>query len=177
MALISTIAGILSVIAFIGLCCLGLWIADRFRYPKLTPEERAEHARRYRERLHTPDFEVLEAHFGYTFPSALKALYADTEELNRFDFEVAESPDSPEDERWYIAFYEPADAEALRYRWGGTEQYFAFADDGCGNGYMVDPSLDDPEVLFHDHETDEFTPVCDSLTKFLSWAKIASEEL
>lgn len=164
--------GVLGVFAFLGLCCLGLWIADRIRYPKLMPEQRAEHARRFRERLHNPNFELLEAHYACEFPAALKALYANAEELNRGDFEVAESPDASEDKRWYIAFYEPADAEALAHQWLGTEQYFEFANDGCGNGYMIDPSLPDPEVLFHDHETGEFTPVCDSLANFLSWPRI-----
>ena len=72
---------------------------------------------------------------------------------------------------WYLAFYEPADAQSLAESWEGCEPYFLFANDGCGNDYMIKPGVSDPEVLFHDHETGEIVQVAPSLSLFLASPK------
>lgn len=89
----------------------------------------------------------------------------------RSNFEIMKSIDAPEGERWYIANYEPADEASVEYSWPGIEKYFAFADDGSGNGYIIDPKETDPPVLFHDHETGEIVRVCDHFTDFMRWPR------
>ena len=141
-----------------------------------SPAEMAEYSQRFTERLHQPDFGALESHYGASVPAALRALYSNSEELGRGDFEVAPRIDADEEDRWFMEFYQPADSEALKVFWPGTERYFAFADDGAGNEYLIDPRLPDPPVQFHDHETGEFSPVCDSFVEFMTWPRWTTPE-
>ena len=158
---------------FIALPLAILFLRDRLSRP--SRNKLNEYARRFEERLANPDLAALEQHFGHPLPAALRALYLDPQERMRGNFEVAPSTSAPRSQRWPIAFYQPADAETLRDGWAGTEQHFAFADDGCGDGYLVDPRLDDPPVLFHDHETGELEPVCDHLSEFMKWPRLGGE--
>jgi hypothetical protein len=151
-----------------------LWLVDKIFRREPSRAEIDEHSRRHRERLLAPDFAALEAHFGTALPDALKRLYADKEEIlrgERGDFEVMVTGLNGATKSWYIAFYEPADAQSLAESWEGCEPYFFFANDGCGNDYMIKPGLPDPEVLFHDHETGEIVQVAPSLTSFLASPK------
>jgi len=135
----------------------------------------AEASRKFNERLFHPDFAALEAHFKHSIPAGLRALYYNRQELERGDFLVAPSPDAPEDQRWFVAFYEPADEESLRDAWPGIGELFAFANDGCGNEYVVDPRLEDPPVRFYDHETGEFLPVCERVSEFMNWLRLEAK--
>jgi len=157
------------VFLMLGLPILILWIRDKISEP--SQEEMEEYSRRFRERLMNPDFEAVAKYFRHTLPQAIVELYQNQEELMRGDFKIALSKDSSEDEQWYIGFYMPADAEAVQLTWPGVEKFFAFANDGCGNDYIVDPTLDDPPVKFHDHETGEIIHVCDTLSQFMTWSK------
>ena len=173
MGTILTILGCaLILVSMVVLGIFVLFILDRFRYRKQSPEEIEVANRLFREKLKNPDLKVFEEHFGHSLPVLIKQLYENKDEIVRHDFEVAPRDDSTEDDRWYIAFYEPAVAESLKYIWSGCEKYFAFANDGFGNQYMIDPVFEDPPVMFHDHESGEFVPVCDKLSQFLAWPKL-----
>ena len=165
---LKTIFGLAAV--FIGLPLAILFLRDRLSRPSRKAIQ--DYSRKFEERLANPDFPSLERHFGHPLPAALRALYLDPVERMRDQFEVAPSANAPRGERWPIAFYQPADAESLRDMWPGTEERFAFADDGCGNGYLVDPRQGDPPVFFHDHETGELEPVCDRLSEFMKWPRL-----
>jgi hypothetical protein len=172
-----SISGIIVLcIAVIVLAIFVLWIIDRIHCQKLSPEEIAEGVRRFIWRLENPDFNAIEAHYGHSFPEGLKLLYQNKEEVMRNEFEVASSSDSPEKDRWYIAFYEPADMDTVKGAWSGCEKYFSFANDGCGNDYFIDPTIDDPSVKFYDHETGEIEHVCDTFSEFMKWERIGIEE-
>jgi hypothetical protein len=166
---IVVIAGI-----FVGLPVGILIVKDWLQRP--SPEKLAEHTRRFTERLLHPDLPAIEKHFGGPLPRTIHDLYANTAELQRGDFEVAATATADEEDRWFIAFYQPADAESLRESWPGTESLFAFASDGAGNEYVIDPRGSDPSVRFHDHETGEFTPVCDRLSTFMNWPRLEVSE-
>ncbi len=131
-----------------------------------------EYSRQFTERLRHPDLSAVEKHFGRPLPLCIRALYANSDELLRSDFEVANAVDAAPEAHWYIAFYQPADEQSVRDSWPGLEKYFAFADDGCGNGYLIDPKEEDPPVLFHDHETGEIARVCDHFTEFMNWSRL-----
>lgn len=162
----------ISIMLGLGLI-LGVAICVLKCVDRLTGRRRkGEGGRSFDERLHDPDFEGLEHHYGCQLPDALKRLYADRNELERGNFTVVAPESDPDDEQApFIAFYVPADSEAARSGFPGTEPYFRFADDGCGNAYMTDPRLDDGPVLFHDHETGEISEVCDSFSRFMSWPR------
>ena len=157
-------------ILFVAVPVLLLWIWDMST--RTSPAQRDADSHAFLERLRRPDYTALQDHFGRPLPDALRSLYENKEEVVRQDFEMAPSLQADEDQRWYIAFYQPADAQAVRDAWPGCEECFAFANDGSGNDYLVDPRVPDPPVRFHDHETGEFTPVCDQVSEFLNWQRI-----
>jgi hypothetical protein len=166
----TVITVVVLIVIFIGLP-VGLLLAwDWFKRPSKKKIE--EHSRQFTERLQHPDFPAVEKHFGRALPKCVQALYADPEELLRGDLEVAPVPDAAPDHRWYVAFYQPADGQSARDTWPGLEKYFAFADDGSGNGYLIDPRNEDPPVLFHDHETGELSRVCERFTEFMRWPRL-----
>ena len=156
----------------VGVLAVGaLWVIDKLFRRQPSKAEMDEYSRHFQERLLKPDFAAVEAHFGAALPDSLKKLYADKNEILRGDFEVVTKVEGAKSDPWFIAFYEPADAESLRESWPGCEPYFAFANDGCGNEYLIKPGVPDPEVLFHDHETSEMTKVAGALTAFLASPK------
>ena len=171
-SILITIAASVAIFVVIRLCYLLL----SGRPKRMSPAEEAEYRRTFTERLHRPDFRALETHYGATVPLALRELYSSKAELARVGFEVASRIDADDEDRWFIANYQPADAEALKPFWRGTERYFAFASDGAGNEYLIDPRLPDPPVQFHDHETGDLDPVCGSLTEFLTWPRLVTSE-
>ena len=127
-------------------------------------------------RLQHPDFTTVANHFGGPLPACVRALYANREELMRNNFVVVAWAVVPEEERWFVSDYQPADGPSVQDAWPGLEKYFAFADDGTGNGYLIDPKEEDPAVLFHDHETGELLRVCDHFTEFMKWPRLEVEE-
>lgn len=164
----ATVIGIIGI--FLGVPVALLLARDWLTRPSKRKLE--EYSRQFTQRLQHADFSAVEKHFGRPLPTCVQALYANTDELLRGDFEVAATPDDAPEGRWYIAFYQPADERAVRDAWPGMEKYFAFADDGCGNGYLIDPKEDDPPVLFHEHETGEMSRVCDHFTDFMRWPRL-----
>jgi len=123
-------------------------------------------ARSYEQRMKEPKIEELEKHFGKPFPSGVKALYNNREELEKADFGAIGKLPNGEEIIWDIAFYEPADLEQVID--AEAKEVFEFANDGCGNGYTIDPTLDDPPVMFYTHETGEWDKVADSFSQFMT---------
>ena len=134
-------------------------------------DEIEEASRLFLQRLQSPDFAAVERHFGHPLPECLLALHADKQELMRSDFFVAKTETDAENECWEIAYYQPADEHSVRDASPDMEEYFAFAGDGCGNDYLIDPKQSDPAVLFCDHETGELTRVCNRFTEFMKWPR------
>lgn len=163
------------VITGIGLMTLAAsiaWLRIRDRLIQPSRDKFAEYSRQFTERLENPDLPAVEELFGHPFPPSVQMLYANRRELLRQDFEVAAAPDADSARRWYLAFYQPADRESARETWPGLVKYFAFANDGCGNEYLIDPREDNPPVLFHDHETGELSRVCDHFSEFMAWPRL-----
>jgi hypothetical protein len=158
---------------FIILPFLILWIRDKLFSRPPTPEEAQANAERFQKRLASPDLDAVAKHFDCRLPHALRDLYNNPKELALSDVEVL-PPDGGDP--IYICFYNPADADSLQSPWPGCEKHFAFADDGCGNELLVDPTLDDPPVLWHDHETGEIETVAPSMSEFMKWKRQPTEE-
>jgi hypothetical protein len=116
-------------------------------------EKIAAFARRFEERLLKPDFDGLENYFGHALPKYLRTLYQNRDEILKRDFEVLGNDTGEEKNVWFISYYQPADLENVRDAWPNAKEVFEFANDGSGNGYTVDPRLDDPPVMFFDNES------------------------
>src|SRR5262245_43167041 len=159
---------------FVVLPFLLLAARDWIRKPSKKKIE--EYSRKFTERLQRPDFSAVQQHFGVPLPPPVQALYTNHQELFRENFEVAAMANAAPEDRWFVAFYQPADEQSARDAWPGLEKYFAFADDGCGNGYLIDPKSDDPAVLFHDHETSEISRVSERFTEFMKWPRLQTAQ-
>jgi len=143
-----------------------LFLNDRlFRRSK--PKKEAA-ARVYENRLLNPDIAGLEKHFGHALPAGLKDLFKNQAEVLRENFTVSRIGMDGKGQSWDIAFYEPLDLEHVNEAWPDMKEVIEFANDGCGNGFTVDPRLDDPPVMFYDHETAEWEQVAKNLAEFLA---------
>ena len=163
---------VLTVMLLVGLAVLILKIVERLALGrKQSPEEQAESIRIFNERLLNPDFESLRQHFDHQLPQSLISLYENHDLIVQGEFCFAQISDVDEDEMWYVASFEPMDAKSLEHTFFDSRKYLAFAGDGCGNAYVVDPRDDDPAVLFHDHEDGDFSEVCNRLSLFLTWPR------
>jgi len=125
-------------------------------------------SRPFADRLSNPDFDGLEKHFGHPLPPGLRALYANRQEISSEEIEISGMDAAGKEMAWHIAFYQPADLENVQEAWPDTKDVFEFANDGCGNGYTIDPRLDDPPVMFYDHETGEWEQVAESFSRFMA---------
>jgi len=134
--------------------------------------------RRFRERQRTPDFDWFRRHFGCEPPQALRTLFGDpllfTDTRDTFDVVL---PGREGDTRWFVAWVEPMDAEHLNgVVWPGTEGYYAFANNGTGDKYLIDPREPDPNVLYYEHETAKTRPVGVTLSRFIAARRIYDDD-
>jgi hypothetical protein len=129
---------------------------------------------RFQERQRHPDRDLFRRHFGCEPPQALRELLQDDITSEGFDVVL---PSSGGDTRWSVAWVEPMDAEHLNGAvWPGTEGYYAFANDGSGDTYLIDPRAADPDVLYYEHETARIRPVGATLSRFIAARRIDNEE-
>jgi hypothetical protein len=155
-------------VILLGIPLLIVWLNDKLFHRRPSKKELDEYSKRYNQRLLNPDFAALEFHFGCPILIKLKDLYANKEEIQRRDFEVLTKKSDGSEATWSVALYEPADLESLRDAWPDCKELFAFANDGCGNDYLIDPRKPLAEVLFYDHEGGEFVNVGLTLAEFIT---------
>jgi hypothetical protein len=123
---------------------------------------------RFKERQRTPDFELFRRRFDCEPPRSLRALLEDF----RDEFDVVLTGPGG-DTRWFVAWVEPVDAEHLNgVVWPGTEGFYAFANDGAGDMYLIDPRERDPDVIYYEHETAKTRPVGATLSQFIAARRI-----
>jgi hypothetical protein len=134
------------------------WIKHGYRFSfHKTPQEKEESIRKskeawakYEEELLNPDFPGLEELWGHPFPASLKAFYEDKEKIVQGDFWVTLA-----DQRLMVEEVIPATTENQHYPGNAivlqpenlwSLGYFAFAY-GCDAWFVIDPRLEDPEVI------------------------------
>jgi hypothetical protein len=124
-------------------------------------------------RLNVPDFKALESEFG-SVCQPLRSLYANTKEILREHATRIPRPDVKEDEYIYVCWYHPVDQKSIDDRWPANSNYFEFGNDGSGNTYVVNPTLEDPEILFYDHESNTHQTTGVRLSQYLGLPEAAS---
>lgn len=117
--------------------------------------------REMKRRLANPDFEALEERLGHPLPASFRHLYGDRELVARGNVVVDHPNPVESDESCFVAWFNPADTRSLDDAWPGCEGLFPIADNGCNDQYLVDLSQEDPDVLYHLHETGERGPTVD----------------
>ena len=163
-------------LAAVFLGVLAIWRKLTKGSPKEDKSEATEH---FRKRQRNPDFEAFRRHYGCEPASAVKRLFDDPElfQNDRDMFEIAVPSEAGQEKRWFVAWIEALDDEHLKGScWPGTEGYYAFANNGAGDRYLIDPKQEDPEVIYYEHETRKKKPVGVTLSQFVSAKRIYDEE-
>jgi hypothetical protein len=160
---------VVCVLSMVALAFAFLFFYDRiFRRRLPSKEQMAVSAKHFKGRLLNPDIQSLEKHFTHPLPSDIKALYKNRQEILSRDFEVVGKDAGGAERVWCVAYCQPADLENVRDAWPDTKQVFEFANDGCGNGYTIDQRLENPPVMFYDHETGAWEKVAANFTQFMA---------
>ena len=154
---IESILFVLAIVIFVILLPL-MWLA-RLRRARHLREQEQKALFEHRQ-LH-PDYAAFTAHYGCEPPPPLRRLYEDLENVLDANFEV-HLPSSRH--AWLVAWFEPMEEG----EWVEMEGFYSFANDGCGNRYLVSPRDADPEVFFLDHETGKREALGVRLSHFLT---------
>src|SRR5690606_38729255 len=115
----------------------------------------AEASRRHDQGLDHPDFEAVENYFGHPLPATLKELYADKQLIRSEDILIGVPDPHDGGNECYVAFFEPAKLENAEATGAVCDGMFAFASNGAGDLYMIDPKEADPAVIYYLHESGE----------------------
>ncbi len=150
---------------------VGYWVFEGWFSFRKARKETEANRQSWETRFGNVAWEALAKKYGCRVPDALIKLY-DGNLSEPENIIVAQCLDAPEDKQWFIAYFYPVDSKT----WGDREKFFEFANDGGGNGYIVDPRMDDPPVFFYDHEGGTFKYVCDTLSEFITWPQLPSED-
>lgn len=93
-------------------------------------------------------------------------------------FSVQFPSDGNSETGWFVAWIEPLDDEHLSQRpWPGTEGFYAFANDGSGDQYLISPNESDPEVIYYEHDTGNKQRMRVRLSEFVSAPRVYDEEV
>ena len=143
----------------------------RSRQAKREAELQA-YGERFKHRQVQPDFAAFTERYGCEVPPELRLLVSDSAWMRESEFNV-QLPSSPDP--YYVAWFDPMDDEHMSVIWPGTEGFYPFANDGCGNSYLVNPRNSHLEVSFYDHEAGERELLSASLSEFLTAKRTADE--
>jgi hypothetical protein len=134
------------------------WLRRNRRARRMKEEQQAAE---FEHRLLHPDYAAFRSHYGCEAPLPLRRLYEDRGSVLDSNFNLL-LPSSRS--RYSVAWFEPMEDK----EWPDMEGFYAFANDGCGNQYLVDPQEADPEVVFLDHETGKRESLGVRLSQFLT---------
>ena len=152
---------------------VGFFTVLTLRQKKFKKSRRAT-SEDFRKRQCNPDFEAYRRYFGCEPPAALKQLFNDPElfsnDRDMFEIEVS-------GKKWFVAWIDAIDEEHLKScQWPGTQGFYAFANNGAGDQYLIDPKQEDPEVFYYEPETGKKKSVGVALSQFVSAKRIYDEE-
>lgn len=162
---ITSVLFVLAIVVFV--IVLPLWWLARLRRARRAKhdEARASQKARFEHRQLHPDCAAFTSHYGCEPPFVLRKLYENRETLldGEFDIRLPSSRHT-----WFVAWFEPMEDGS----WVDVAGFYSFANDGCGNLYLVRPREADPEVLFLDHETGKREALGVRLSEFLAAERI-----
>jgi hypothetical protein len=118
----------------------------------------------FEERQLHPDFAAFATRYGCEPPPSLLRLYEDRATVLDENFEVV----APSGDPYFVAWFEPMNEP----EWPDREGLYSFANDGCGNQFLVNPKESDPEVYFYDHEMGQSEDLGMRLSEFLAAPRI-----
>ncbi len=161
----SSLSALVIVVGFLLLVAVGLVMLTR-RADRRATERAAQASREFEAALLAPDYAALERRFGAPAPPPLRALYSDRELLGRSDVLIGVPNPAERSAECYVAFFEPLTGQASG--WPATERLVAIANNGAGDVYLVDPTVQDPPVSYLQHEAGTLVPLGVTLSQWLA---------
>lgn len=157
------------------LAAAALWVVDRLRHRRPSPEEQAR-ARAVRlAALLNPDWEGLERTLRIRLPASLRTLYGNRELVITDGLVLERPPGAGPQREWEVAGFEPLGPDPSGMDWAeAPRNSLHFAGNGNGDSYYVvlgtRPDGDGPVFLYY-HDGNDTERVADSLAEFLSWPR------
>jgi len=130
-------------------------------------ESRRKAQEEFEANLLSPQFDEIERAFGKPISQSLRSLYENQEEIRKA-YVTKIVPGVPEDRWIFISCYWPLDRAQAEGGWNPDGIHFAFAGDGSGSEWVVDPTEDAAEIKYLEHETCDLKPTGVKMCEFLS---------
>jgi len=127
---------------------------------------RKEYEERFLAELVSPDFDVIEELYCKPISASLRELYKNKEELQKSCISKV-IKDQPEDQWIFICYYNPLNRKRIDEQWLKDGIHLAFAGDGSGSEYVVDPTDDQGVISFFDHESEVLKPTGVTIKQYL----------
>ncbi len=150
------------------------WLRARGERKQKEEDARRESAARLEAELLNPQFGVIEDVYGKPISKSLRALYENTGELRKSYIEKVING-KPADQWIFISCYWPLNRAHVDGQWLQDGKHYAFAGDGSGSEWVVDPTDDEGEIWFFEHETQELKPTGVTMAQFQSLPENAEE--
>jgi hypothetical protein len=143
------------------------WFQARAKRRQKADEARRQAAEQFKAELLHPQFGVIEEVYGKSISKTLRALYEDKSELLK-SYAVKVIDGEPEDHWIFISCYWPLNRAQVDGQWRQDGKHFAFAGDGSGSEWVVDPTDDEAEIFYFEHESAELKPTGVRMHQFMS---------
>jgi hypothetical protein len=133
---------------------------------KAAEETRKQEQEQFYAELISPQYDVIQEVYGKPISPSLRALYANATEIRRSYVEkIIEG--RPEDQWIFISCYWPLNMKHVKEQLQQDGIHFAFAGDGSGGQWVVDPTDDHGIISYHEHETGELKSTGVPMVEFL----------
>ncbi|MCE5326840.1 MAG: SMI1/KNR4 family protein [Planctomycetaceae bacterium] len=140
---------------------------SRKRRKEQVEQERAAALEKFTQRQMNPQYDLIAEIYGKPISQSLRALYDNKVEILKENVEKI-VPGQSEDRWLCISWYDPMDREHIEEQWNPESRCYEFADDGSGSKYVVDPTDDNAQIYYFDHEGQEMKPTGATMVQFLS---------
>lgn len=121
----------------------------------------------YAQRLLSPQWDLVEEHFGTTISSRLKEFYADPSRVLQSEFDLVTAKEVEGERTIHIQSSEPISSRSIE-AFEGFERFMEIASDGGEGLYFIDPRESDPEVCLFVMDGYDLYPTGLSLSEFLT---------
>jgi hypothetical protein len=143
------------------------WLQARSERKQKAEEARRNSTAQFEAELLNPQFGVIEEVYGKPISQSLRALYEDTCELRKSYVEKVISG-KPVDQWIFVSCYWPLNRAHVDRQWSHDGKHYAFAGDGSGSEWVVDPTDDEAEISLFEHEAQELKPTGVTMAQFRS---------
>lgn len=143
------------------------WLKARAERKVAEEEARRQETERFEAELLAPQFSVIAEVYGNPISNSLRALYEDIIELRK-SYVEKKIDGKPQDQWIFVSCYFPLNRKQAEGQRLQDKKHFAFAGDGSGSEWVVDPTDNHGQIFLFEHETEELKPTGVTMAQFKS---------